>query len=187
MFDLHPRKKSKKPLIITTAIILIVGAIVGSFFVYRWWKDREALKFAARQTPNTQTAEGNASGADDSASNTYEQNQALQTSVTPQTSEKVSLPTPLLIKSSGNNGPVPPGIDVQFTCTSQPGYKCSVILTGTHLKTFGPSDLKDNGRGQAVLSWIWTSEAGQYSVKAVLSDGKGNEQDSSSQTLEVKS
>lgn len=191
MFDLNPnlnrKRKRKKPLIIIATTALVAGVIVGSFFGYRWWKDRQVVKYAAAQTPNSQTSEGNASGADESASNTYQQNRALQASVTPNSVTKVVLPTPLLMKSSGNNGPVPPGVDIEFTCASQAGYTCKVVMTGAHTKTFDAKDLKDNGRGQASVSWIWTSEVGQHSLKAILSDGKGNEQDSSAQTLEVKS
>ena len=187
MFDINPRKKSKKPLIITATILAIAVVAVGSFFGYRWWKDRQVVKYAASQTQNPQTEEGNASAADDSASNTYQQNKTLEATGTPEPAPKVTLPTPIFIKSSGNNGPVPKGIDVEFTCTSQAGYSCKIVMTGAQNKTFDPKSLKDNGRSQAIASWIWTAEAGQYSVKAVLSDTKGNEQASSAQSLEVKS
>lgn len=186
MFDLSPTKKRPKKWIIPAVIAVLV--IVGmSFFGYRWWKDRRAVEFAATQTKNPQTQEGNSSASDESSSNTYQQNQVLAASVTPAPSEKVQLPTPLLIKSSGNNGPVPKGVDVEFTCVAQAGYKCKAVLAGAHNKTFDTKDLKDNGRGQASVSWIWTAEVGQHTVKAILSDGKGNEQESSPQDLEVKS
>lgn len=185
MFDINPRKpKSKKWIILAIIAALVIVGV--SFFGYRWWKDRQAVKFAATQTQNPQTEEGNASGSDESASNTYQQNQVLGESNNPSPAGKVTLPTPLLMKSSGNNGPVPPGVEVEFTCMAQAGYKCRIVLSGAHSKTFDTRDLKDNGRGQASLSWLWTAEAGQHSVKAVLSDGKGNEQESSAQSLEVK-
>lgn len=185
MFDINPRKSRQKKWIILTVIAVLV--IVGvSFFGIRWWKDRKAVNYGAAQAQNPQTEEGNDSQSDESSSNTYQQNQVLESSSSPSPVAKVTLPTPLLMKSSGNNGAVPNGVEVEFTCVSQAGYKCKVVLSGTHAKTFDTKDLKDNGRGQASVSWLWTAEAGQHSVKAVLSDGKGNEQESSAQTLEVK-
>ena len=184
MFDVNPRKRNhKKTIILSVAtLVLLIGL---SFFGYRWWHDRKVAQYAAAQPQNVQTEEGNKSGSDESASNTYQQNQALEASTSP--AVKVTLPAPILMKSSGNNGPVPKGVDIEFNCAAPAGYSCRVVLSGAHSKTFDTKELKDNGRGQASVSWIWTAETGMHSVKAVLTDGKGNEQDSSAQTLEVKS
>lgn len=185
MFDLNTRKpRSKKWIILAVAVILV--AVGVSFFGMRWWQDRQAVKFAATQTQNPQTEEGNASGSDDDASNTAEQNKVLQSSTSPTSNSSVVLPTPILMKSSGNNGSIPSGIEVEFTCTSLPGYSCKVLMSGAHTKTFESKALKDNGRGQAGVSWLWKSESGSHSIVAVLSDSKGNEQKSSAQALEVK-
>lgn len=185
MFDINPRKPRQKKWIIlaTVAILVIIGA---SFFGMRWWRDKQAVKYAATQTQNPQTTEGNSSQTDESSSNTYQQNRTLESSVTPAPNAKVALPMPILMKSSGNNGAVPSGVEIEFTCVSQAGLKCRVVLSGAHSRTFDTKDLKDNGRGQASVSWLWTAEPGQHVVKAVLSDGKGNEQESSAQNLEVK-
>lgn len=185
MFDVNPRKPRQKRWIILAVVAILVLVLV-SFFGMRWWKARQVARYVSTETQNQQTETGKENGSDESASNTYEQNQVLAASASPQATTKVTLPTPLLMKSSGNNGAIPSGVEIEFTCTSQAGYSCKVVLSGAHSRTFDTKELKDNGRGQASVSWLWTAESGQHSLKAVLSDGKGNEQESSAQTLEVK-
>ena len=170
------------------AIVVVAGLSFGG---YKWYQSRH--KPVASQTPNPQTELGNESQRDDSATNTNQQNQALasdktsSSTSTPTTKINVTIPTPTLLKSSGNNGSVPKGAVIEFTCIGPAGYNCKVVLSGAHSQTFANKNLIDNGRTTPSVSWTWTAETGKHNVIAVLSDNKGNEQSSSTQTLEVQS
>ena len=171
---------------IPIGIGILVVVVVLSFGGYKWYQSRQ--KPIASQSPNPQTELGNESKRDDSATNTNQQNQTL-TSSSPTSTAKAgaNLPTPTLLKSSGNNGPVPKGAVIEFTCNGPAGYSCKVVLSGAHNQTFANKSLVDNGRTTPSVSWTWTAETGKHNVVAVLSDNKGNEQSSSTQTLEVQS
>lgn len=180
-------KRSPKLLILIGAAVLILA---GGFFGWRWYRHRaEVGRQSATTSTNPQTELGNESSTtDENATNTNQQNQQLAGSTTPvpSTQSSVTLPTPLLSKSSGNNGPVPKGTVIEFICTAPAGYSCFVRLVGSKTINFNKQTLTDNGRGQAAASWDWTSQSGKWSITAILQDAKGNEQASNAQTLEVQ-
>lgn len=100
----------------------------------------------------------------------------------------ITLPVkPVLSKSSGNNGPIPQGATVNFTCTGSAGDSCSIILAynGKEI-VLGPKDIKDNGRGQALADFYWTATQGVYQVIAQAKNASGQTNVSSSQALEVQ-
>lgn len=186
--SLRRRRKPQSQLLLLAIVAVIILAGVGAFG-YRWWHQRQQARLAAAQSPNPQTDLGNESKRDDSATNTDEQNKALGGSTTPTPGKGggVTLPVPTLTKSSGNNGTsVPTGSNVDFVCAAPAGYQCRVELSGAGSVTLAAKSLVDDGRTQPAVDWIWEAKRGSWNVVAVLSDGKGNEQVSSSQTLEVK-
>ena len=102
-------------------------------------------------------------------------------------SSSANLPTPTLTKSSGNNGSVPSGVAIEFTCSAPAGYSCETVLSGTKTVSLGAKSLATDSRGQTPsVSWMWTSEKGSWSVVAKVSDSKGNVKQSPAQNLEVK-
>lgn len=98
-----------------------------------------------------------------------------------------NLPTPVLAKSSGNNGSIPPEVIVNFTCESAPGYLCEVRLekAGANTVTLEKKQLTGE-RGQSFASWNWESISGTWSITAVLSSSSGQSKSSSVQKLEVR-
>lgn len=100
-----------------------------------------------------------------------------------------ALNTPTLQKSSGNNGPVPAGALIEFTCEGQVGVSCEIILTSranrSNVIRLGAKKIADNGRGQYFASWEWESKSGDWSVVARVSDGTSTK-DSAIQILEVE-
>lgn len=166
--------------------LLAIAAGAGSY-VYR--RHQEQQKLNQVFTPNPQTELGNESKSDADATNTSAQNKTLTDSENgnsqPQGVTNANLPTPLLTKSSGNNGSVPSGAVIEFTCTSQAGYDCAIRLSGPKTINLPKQKLTDNGRGQAVITSDWPAEKGSWTIVAVLSNSTG-EKTSATQTLEVK-
>jgi hypothetical protein len=114
-----------------------------------------------------------------------------QTNATPQpasTASIVPLPKqPTFTKSSGNNGPVPVGVNINFVCTAEPGVDCSIVLdSGSKNAVVGPAKVTDNGRGQYFASLYWTSVKGSYKVTAQAKNIQGGVSSSIVQTLEVQ-
>lgn len=184
--NLKKNTKSRKPIYIT--IIVIVAVALVGFFGYRWWQQRK-LTQAQQQSPNPQTELGNDTTTDESSTNTSEQNQKLsgsQTSTSPSGNTSNALPTPLLAKSSGNNGSVPAGANIEFLCTTTASYSCSIRLTGPKTINLDKKTLTDNGRGEFGASWIWAAEKGSWTVAAIISDAQGAQKSSATQTLEVR-
>lgn len=164
-------------------LLIVVVVIAGGAAI---WRSRTSSKLAGQmdyQGNNPQTELGNESKRDDSASNTDTQNKVL-TSQAVQPSN-ASVPKPTLMKSSGNNGPVPVGAIIEFTCLAPTGYNCSVELKGNKTITLDEKSIEDN-RGQTGAGWEWTSEKGSWTIVAALKDSNGNTNSSDSQSLEVK-
>ncbi len=165
--------------------LLLIFILIASG-AFALWRTRTSSKLAGQmdyQGNNPQTELGNESKRDDNATNTDTQNQVLSSgSPTP---VSASVPKPSLTKSSGNNGSVPVGAILEFTCLAPVGYTCSVELKGDKTITLEKKSIIDN-RGQTGVSWSWTSEKGTWSVSAILSDAQGNTNRSDSQSLEVK-
>lgn len=179
-----PRQKQRGRTIQVVGLLLILSVlIVGGLVV---WRSRTTSKLAGQedyQGNNPQTELGNESNRDDTANNTNTQNQVLS-SQSP-VSISSSVPKPSLMKSSGNNGSVPVGAVIEFTCLAPSGYTCSVELKGNKTITLDKKTIEDN-RGQTGTSWEWTSEKGSWSVTAVLRDANGKANVSDSQSLEVQ-
>ncbi|MEI7819173.1 MAG: hypothetical protein WCI47_03575 [bacterium] len=177
------KKTNSRPIAIVLLLIVVVG--VGGFLA--WRSLRKSSKITGQgdyQANAPQTSLGNESKRDDSANNTSQQNEQLaQSSNSP---SQTKLPTPILSKSSGNNGSVPVDAVIEYICTAPAGYNCKIIIKGSRTITLTAKAIEDNGRGQAAASWTWVAEKGSWSITAVLSDNKGNEQASTAQTLEVK-
>ena len=106
-------------------------------------------------------------------------------------SGKINTPlsAPTLQKSSGNNGPVPSGVLMEFTCQGQVGISCEIILTNqgnrNEVIRLGIKKVADNGRGQHFARWEWESKQGGWSIVARVSEGTSTK-DSTAHTLEVK-
>lgn len=165
-------------------LLLIFILITGGVFAV--WRSRTSSKLAGQmdyQGNNPQTELGNESKRDDNATNTDTQNQILSSgSPTP---ASASVPKPSLTKSSGNNGSVPAGAMIEFTCLAPAGYTCSVELKGNKAITLEKKSIVEN-RGQTGVTWDWSAEKGTWSVSAILSNAQGNTNRSDSQSLEVK-
>lgn len=183
--NLKTSTKKRNTIILAISLVLLAVLFFGG---WKYWQHRQLIKL--EQTKNSQTELGNESKRDDTASNTNVQNQNLaSSSASPSVSSNssVNLPTPLLTKSSGNNGSVPAGVVIEFTCVSNSSYQCTIRLTGPKTINLETQTLSNNNRGENYGAiWDWTSVFGKWSVTAVLSDGKGNEKSSASQSLEVK-
>lgn len=182
---IKPTHSKRNKLIIAISLVLVAVLL---FTGWQWYRARQIRLKQQASATQTQTKTGNESKRDDSATNTNEQNQELGGSTSPSATAASSdnLPTPQLIKSSGNNGPVPAGAVIEFVCSAPAGYSCAVRLTGPKTENLAAKTLTDNGRGQASVSWTWTAAKGTWNVTAVLSDGKGGEKASPTQRLEVQ-
>lgn len=102
----------------------------------------------------------------------------------------VDIPVPVkptFTMSSGNNGPVPAGANMNYICSAQPNIDCSIVLvSGTKQIVLGPTRVTDNGRGQYFASFYWTSVKGSYKVTAQAKNIQGGVSSSISQALEVQ-
>lgn len=107
----------------------------------------------------------------------------------PGSASSTSLKAPTLTKSSGNNGPVPPGAIIEFVCESINGATCDIVLvdTGSSNSTInlGGKTITDDGRGQSAVLWNWTALKGTWKVAAKATKD-GSTTSSQQQTLEVK-
>lgn len=190
MFQIQRQKqrqsRNRKIIIVSLVVLVLAAAGVTTFYAR---KRSEQARLTQAFTPNPQTELGNESKDDENATNTSEQNktltQAEENKAQATVASNPSLPTPLLVKSSGNNGSVPVGAGLEFTCTAPAGYDCSIRLTGPKTINLEKKKLQDNGRGQAVTTWNWSAEKGSWTVVALLSNASG-EKASAAQALEVK-
>ncbi len=131
------------------------------------------------------------SGTTDNTSSQSTTNQTNGTtnttqSTTPTAPNKPQAPT--FTKSSGNNGPIPNNVLVEFVCSAEPGVDCQIILVNSNGQkiTLPYMPVKDNGRGQYFISWQWTSQTGTWTVTAQAKNSQGGISSSEKQTLVVK-
>ena len=82
------------------------------------------------------------------------------------------LEAPMLQKSSGNNGPVPAGALINFTCSGPAGADCKIVLTDkntSEVVTLKKKTLTTTARSGPMASWTWNSEKGSWNVVATVS------------------
>lgn len=94
---------------------------------------------------------------------------------------------PELLKSSGNNGPVPRGVAINFICNSEPGVSCNIILekSSGEKKELGEKEVVGDGHGGYFASWNWDAIMGIWNVYAEASRGSQRSQ-SDKQELKVQ-
>ena len=166
--------------------ILFILTVVGSLILISgliWVK----LKNNPKQANNLNTLQ---EASPNSESTQQPPTSTQNNEVTPKNSspDPIKIPTqPVLTKSSGNNGPVPAGSNMNFICSAEPNIDCSVILTynGKQI-VLGPSKVTDNGRGQYFASFYWASVKGSYKVTAQAKNSQGGVSSSITQALEVQ-
>ncbi len=172
MGALAMQKHKTKTLLACLAII--AAGIAGYFY---WQSNRAEL---ANQTMHGR----NDTPVEDS--NVETSNPGSSSS--PSSNSSVPLEKPVLIKSSGNNGPVPRGANIEFVCQAPAGLKCSVALTKAtpaETITLEPKTVQQNQGSIAGASWYWTAKTGSWKIVANLSDGSRTSS-SAVQNLEVQ-
>ena len=188
MFQIQRQKLKQKRIkwftIIGISLIVLLTIASGAWYLYKQRQHKEAAQLIETFTPNPQTELGNDSSTDSDATNTRSESTVLEGGGQP-TASRADFPTPILAKSSGNNGSVPAGAMIEFTCTASSGYDCDLRLSGPKTINLGKKKLTDNDRGQSIQSWTWSAQPGSWSVTAVLSNSAG-EKSSAAQSLEVK-
>jgi hypothetical protein len=170
--------KNKILIIITVSICIILLTASGGVFL--WYKNSKKM--------DSQSSSRNSEG---SASNLQiKTNEAIINKKEDNTTSAKDAPIPkqpTLTKSSGNNGPVPVGVNINFVCTAEPGLDCSIVLdSDSKNAVVGPAKVTDNGRGQYFASLYWTSVKGSYKVTAQAKNIQGGISSSIVQTLEVQ-
>jgi hypothetical protein len=173
------KSKNTKPIkisIITAIALIIVTIIIVAVIMVRTNKN-------ATQEAQIQTTQSTAS--------TPTQESTIQPAAAEPTSPS-SIPLPLpkqpsFTKSSGNNGPIAVGANMNFICSAQAGIDCSIILiSGSKQIVLGPTKVTDNGRGQYFASFYWTAVKGTYKVTAEAKNIQGGASGSITQALEVQ-
>lgn len=160
--------------VVIAAIVLSVFVVIG-YTLFNWSENQSENR--SEKTSNNSIANKNnePSAPQDSADAADDQNKTL--------------PKPTLNKSSGNNGPIPSGILVNFTCTGVINAECQIILTDTdseEVLELEKKELEDTGRGNPSAVWTWKSISGNWQVKAVVTANGFNDNMSNSQELTVQ-
>lgn len=181
----HSRKRMRIAGMV--AIILLVLVCIFAYKVTRTESPDVVQGRLSKEVPKPDPS-SDSTGLDSNQNSTN----SVETSVPPAGSAPAqvqpnNLPTPVLAKSSGNNGSIPPDVTVNLTCESAPGYFCEVKLekAGVNTVTLEKKQLTGE-RGQSFASWNWESISGTWSVTAVLSNSSGQSKSSVSQNLEVR-
>jgi hypothetical protein len=176
-------KKRKKAIAIAAAIV--VALLVGGL-IYRSTRAESPDVMQGKISKDEKKSDSSIVESDSQGS-TETPTMTSQNPATPPATQSNSLPAPILAKSSGNNGSIPTGVLVNFTCSSTPGYFCEVKLekSGGNTIVLEKKVLIEN-RGSAAASWNWESISGKWSVTAVLSNSSGQTKSSAAQTLEVR-
>lgn len=179
-------KKHRQKNIKIAAIVAGVVLLIGAGFAYRSMTVESPDVAQGKITKDEAKSEPSATKPG-SKSSTTTPAMTPDNPVTPPATQSNNLPTPVLAKSSGNNGSIPSGVLVNFTCTSTPGYFCEVKLekSGANTVTLEKKQLTGE-MGQSFASWNWESIGGTWSVTAVLSNSSGQTKSSAPQTLEVR-
>lgn len=179
------KKTNTKKVIIIVSVLILLGLIVGGLFGYRYYQSNKSGSGQA----NTSQMTIDSSDAQNNPSNNNTDSSTTDNQPSVQTSNNVPVPSkPVLIKSSGNNGPVPSGAIIEFVCQGTAGLNCKVVMINQRGNTIElPTQaLKDNGRGQYFTSWEWKSASGSWQVYAVVTNSQGGSTESDKQTLEVR-
>ncbi len=174
------KKINTKKVIIIVTILILISLITGIIYGYKYYHKgyRGTEQANTTQSTNTYDKQNNQPASQDANTPV-----PTQSNTTPAPAPK----QPILIKSSGNNGPVPSGVNISFTCTAELGVDCSIILDANGKQTvLGPTKVSDNGRGQFFSSFYWTSVKGSYKVSAQAKNSQGGISSSIVQALEVQ-
>lgn len=168
----------KKPTIYIVTTLFLIGLVIGGVVYYSKYNEKKPT--AAVEIPSQSSTQ----------IDTTDQTTNTPLPVTNQKTTSNTPPpplTPTLTKSSGNNGPVPAGSNMNFICSAEPNIDCSVILiySGKQI-VLGPSKVTDNGRGQYFASFYWASVKGSYTVTAQAKNSQGGVSSSISQKLDVQ-
>lgn len=176
------KKLHQNKVVLVILILVAAGLVLAAFYL----KNNRAKTLTA-SGPNVTNNRPTSADAETEAIATTPTSTS-QTTGSP--TVPVSLPKPTLSKSSGNNGSVPAGAPIEFTCKGQPGLQCTLVLTNksnaANKIDLGAKTIKDDGYGQTSVSWNWNSIAGSWSVVAQVTDGKGNSALSDEQSLVVQ-
>lgn len=185
--------KNKKILaVLTVAAVLAVG---GALFV-KSGQDKQAAqeKTAQQNHARNDSASGGQPGS--SGGSGYAGKPAGKppaggaANQPPATTAGSSVPAPVLIKSSGNNGPVPAGANIEFVCQGPAGFACTVTLSDKNnpnrIIDLGVKKISDNQGETTGVNWYWEAVQGSWTVKAILSDSAGQSNSSAGQNLEVQ-
>lgn len=101
-----------------------------------------------------------------------QENPEVDDSTDPKMEDNIGkLPKPLLNKSSGNNGPIPTGVLVNFTCTGGVNTSCQIILTNSETSKelkLETKQLEALDRGQPSAVWTWESVTGTWEIVAIV-------------------
>ncbi len=164
-----------------TLITIIAVLLASTMIVVVYW-------FVLRKPPvQTNFKQADSISQPTSESQTIPESQPIEESTKQQAPLPQSPKQPTFTKSSGNNGPVPVGVNINFVCTAEPGLDCSIVLdSGSNKVVVGPAKVTDNGRGQYFASLYWTSVKGSYKVTAQAKNIQGGISSSIVQTLEVQ-
>ena len=171
--SINSKTKSKiKKGIAITLMVLAIGAI--SFASYQ-------LFLKPKPSPSSLTP---AKTVDPVSPAAQVSGSSAQTLAPPST---IDIPLPVLAKSSGNNGPVPIGATINFTCSSTLGYSCAVELQRQGITSvFLEKQQLAGENGQYAANWYWQSTSGSWSVTAILSNSSGQSKSSAAHTVEIK-
>ena len=179
------KKHHQKNLKIAAAIVG-VALLVGAGFAYRSMT-AESPDVAQGEITKDEAKPEPSAAKPGSKSSTATPVMTPDNPTTPPVTQSDTLPTPILAKSSGNNGSIPSGVLVNITCTSAPGYYCEIKLGKSGASTITLERKQLTGTmGQSFASWNWESISGTWSVTAVLSNSNGQTKSSPAQTLEVR-
>lgn len=177
--------KKNKIIVLTVLAVLLMATIIVGIVIY---KNQQAKKLSAANQLQSNQEEG--SNTEDQNNQTESQSTPTNTS-TPQNNQtnSPSVPEkPTFTKSSGNNGPIPQNVLVEFVCTTLPGLECQIILVNSNGQkiTLPFKPVADNGRGQYFTSWQWKGQQGNWSITAQSKNSEGGTNTSEKQTLVVK-
>lgn len=179
------KQNNKKIFFIIVAVFTVALAIsICLYLTYRHYKKKTI--------PSSQEVSQQSTATNTENSNKSNQDSSTQPDTAPTPAAQPSAPAkppqvPSFTKSSGNNGPIPANVLVDFVCNSEPGTTCQIILnSGNKQIVLAEQQVKDNGRGQWFTNWNWTSVSSKWSVLARAKNAKGGIADSNKQTLEVK-
>jgi len=183
----HKRRSSAPNIQIRIAVIVgIVLLALGGVFVYAHNHKRINLKTAptasSNSTPTTpqQPTASAGSTIPDTVNATSNPNT---------TSASGSIDKPTLNKSSGNTGPIPASVLVNFTCYTAAGNNCVIILTdkanSANVIKLSTQVAATTYGQQPFASWNWTSVSGDWSVVAQASSS-GASASSDAQELVVQ-